>query len=101
MGALWLVGRVTELIVTAVSRAAPASHWLAGWPRFGSGLLIGGEYQVAASPVKMCQLESEGAGVSGLRAVRARQLARKLFSLSGDGRPCSSACLLCSASDEY
>ena len=68
MGALWLVGRVTELIVTAVSRAAPASHWLAGWPRFGPGLLIGGEYQVAASPVKMCQLESEGAGVSGLRS---------------------------------
>ena len=32
---------------------------------------IGWPYQVAASPVKMCQLESEGAGVSGVRAVRA------------------------------
>ena len=32
---------------------------------------IGWPYQVAASPLKMCQLESEGAGVSGVRAVRA------------------------------
>ena len=32
---------------------------------------IGWPYQVAASPLKMCQLESEGAGVSAVRAVRA------------------------------
>ena len=29
---------------------------------------IGWPYQVAASPVKMCQLESEGAGVSAVRS---------------------------------
>ena len=52
-------------------QAATASHWSVTCPCSLLPALIGGPYQVAASPLKMCQLESEGAGVSGVRAVRA------------------------------